>query len=217
MITPLQVAIGELGVTEFPKEEWRDVVGYEGLYEVSNLGNVRSTDRMVKGKYPWNRAKVYGRTLKAITNRAGYKRVNLCNEEGRKAKFIHRLVAEAFIPNTNNLPMINHKDERPCNNRVDNLEWCDAKYNANYGNHNKRVSENARNTHGRAVYATNYETGEVRYFPTLSEAGRQGFPASSVFFAAKNPITKRDKRYRTYRGYFWRYENEQNTSRMCNR
>ena len=72
--------------------------------------------------------------LKASTTQSGYKYVQLFNEDGHKNKFVHRLVAQAFIPNPNELPQVNHKDENPANNNTSNLEWCDAKYNMNYGN-----------------------------------------------------------------------------------
>ena len=106
------------------KEEWRDVVGYEGLYQVSNLGRVKSfihhngTDK---------------RIIKTILIKNGYCNVTLCKKGKRERKYIHRLVAEAFIPNPNNYPIINHKDENPANNCSNNLEWCTQKYNMNYG------------------------------------------------------------------------------------
>ena len=111
-------------------EIWKPVKGFAGLYEVSNKGNVRSL-------------KWYGgskvRELSQAENKKGYRQVNLCNGKGNM-RYVHRLVAEAFIPNPNNLPCINHKDENPRNNCVENLEWCDQKYNCNYGHHNERNS-----------------------------------------------------------------------------
>lgn len=105
-------------------EIWKPVVGYEGLYEVSNLGNVKSLNYMRR-----NVIKV----LKARTNSGGYKFIELHKNKKHKNFLIHRLVAQAFIPNPNNLPQVNHKDENKQNNCVDNLEWCDAKYNIKYG------------------------------------------------------------------------------------
>ena len=113
-------------------EEWRPIEGYEGLYEVSNTGQVRSLDRYVE----YSNGQIHlhkGKVLSPAKDPDGYLKVVLnCN---RKCKIItvHRLVAKAFIPNLDNLPQINHKDEDKTNNNVDNLEWCDAKYNMNFG------------------------------------------------------------------------------------
>ena len=105
----------------FPIRTWKDIKGYEGLYQVSNLGEIRS-----KHTGKWMK-------LKCSSVNGRYRKVILCDNEKREAKLVHRLVAEAFIPNTNNLPYVNHKDENPSNNMVVNLEWCTQKYNMNYG------------------------------------------------------------------------------------
>lgn len=112
------------------KEIWKSIKGFEGLYEISNIGNVRSVDRLVNNKSGKSLKK--GRQLKPhISN--GYYGVILSKDNKTVKKNIHRLVAEAFIPNPNNLPQINHKDEDKLNNIYTNLEWCDCKYNINYG------------------------------------------------------------------------------------
>ena len=111
-------------------EEWRAVPGYEGLYEVSSYGRVKSIDRYVKSKsYRLHKGKV----LSPGKDRNGYLFVVLSYNGKHKGITVHRLVAESFIPNPDNLPQVNHKDEDKTNNNVDNLEWCDAKYNSNYG------------------------------------------------------------------------------------
>lgn len=125
-------------------EEWRPVKGYEGLYEVSNLGRVRSLDRYIDtvsglGE-PYKRFSK-GRVLKLLYNNKGYLKITLYNGITDKQKQVHRLVAEAFIPNPDNLPEVNHKDQNPANNCVDNLEWCDRKYNVNYADAVKRRAE----------------------------------------------------------------------------
>ena len=106
-------------------EEWRSIPGYEGLYEVSNKGNVRNVRRNTLLRLP-------------KTNK-GYIQVVLCKNGIMNGLKVHRLVAQAFIPNPDNLPMVNHKDEDKTNNNVDNLEWCDAKYNSNYGTSIERM------------------------------------------------------------------------------
>lgn len=116
------------------EEIWKDVIGYEGFYQVSNLGRVRSLDRISFGR------KQKGGILKPTKKRDGYMYVTLCNENGHKKHLVHRLVAQSFISNPNNLPFINHKDEKPVNNCVTNLEWCDCKYNVNYGTCKERIA-----------------------------------------------------------------------------
>ena len=124
------------------KEEWKDVKDYEGLYQVSNLGRVKSVERMKwSGLNGGCYVTVPERILKTIKDKYGYLTVNLCKDSKMKTYKVHRLVATAFLDNPNNLPMINHKNEIKSDNHVDNLEWCDASYNANYGTRNQRVGE----------------------------------------------------------------------------
>lgn len=106
---------------QFEFEEWKPVVGYEGLYEVSNYGDVKSLNT---NKIRCKKKDKYG-----------YYCINLSKNGKRKTYFIHQLVARAFIPNPNNYPCVNHIDEKKTNNCVWNLEWCTHKYNNNYGNH----------------------------------------------------------------------------------
>ena len=114
-------------------EKWENIVGYEGKYQISNLGRVKS----LKDRYRYRE-----RILKPSTNKRGYKKVVLVKVgEKRKTFLVHRLVAEAFIPNPNNYSEVNHKDENPSNNNVDNLEWCTRKYNINYGTAIERATE----------------------------------------------------------------------------
>ena len=122
------------------EEIWKPIVGYEGYYEVSNLGRVRSIDRFVIDKTGRRQFKK-GTLLNYRPDRQGYCIVSLSINRKYKTKCVHTLVADAFIPNPDNLPQVNHKDEVKSNNCVDNLEWCTAKYNANYGNRNKKVIE----------------------------------------------------------------------------
>lgn len=122
------------------REIWKDVVGYEGLYQVSSLGNVKSLDYLIidtrKRKYIKK-----GKMLKQGIDKYGYYYVHLYKNNIFKYKLVHRLVAEAFIPNPNNLQQINHKNEIKTDNKVENLEFCNAKYNLNYGTRNKKVSK----------------------------------------------------------------------------
>lgn len=132
---------------------WKPVVGFESLYEVSSLGRVRNK----KGEILKQRIK--------RTNCTCYKSVDLWKDGRYHKKYIHRLLAEAFIPNPDNLPMVNHKDEDGTNNFIDNLEWCTREYNVNYGTakerrakkirgvphteeHKRKISESMKRYHG---------------------------------------------------------------------
>ena len=108
------------------QENWRPVIGYESKYEVSDLGRVRRVNT--------------GRVLKLYESK-GYMFVCLCSGGVMKNKYVHRLVAEAFIERPDGLYEINHKDENKSNNRVENLEWCDHKYNMGYDNRLKKAIE----------------------------------------------------------------------------
>lgn len=121
-------------------EIWKDIKGYEGFYQISNLGRVRSLDRYVNCLIGI-KALRKGKILTQNYNNKGYKRVSLCKNGKHKNFQVHRLVAEAFIPNPDHLPCINHKDEDKTNNHVDNLEWCSVEYNSNYGTAIERRSE----------------------------------------------------------------------------
>lgn len=113
-------------------ENWKDIKGFEGIYQISNEGRVKSLDR-----YCWNGTGYFFKTGQIIKTRIlpnGYERVSL----KRKSFYIHRLVAMAFLPNPQKLPQVNHKDEVKTNNNVENLEWCTEKYNTNYGTARER-------------------------------------------------------------------------------
>ena len=133
-------------------EEWRDIEGYEGLYQVSNEGRVKSVGRVIV-RSNGRRQIIRERILAPATNCFGYKYVNLRTQGvGGKSITIHRLVAKAFVPNPNNLPEVNHKDECKENNSADNLEWCDRKYNVNYGTAQARHSVTASDSFKRTGY-----------------------------------------------------------------
>ena len=137
------------------KEIWKDIEGYEGLYQISNVGRVKrvETDRI----------------LKPLKHTKGYYRVELYKNGSQSKKLIHRLVAQAFIPNTENKPQVNHIDENKTNNVVSNLEWMTAKENLNHETHNERMSK----TKSIPIIATNIKTGESTEFYGAKECARQ--------------------------------------------
>lgn len=116
----------------FEQEEWRDIPKYEGLYKVSSCGRVMSLSRVIRANSCGKRV-IPDHILKAGKGASGYLSVTLCKDGKKSCRLVHRIVAEVFIENRNNLKEVNHKDENKCNNSVDNLEWCDRIYNANYG------------------------------------------------------------------------------------
>lgn len=133
-------------------EIWKDIEGYEGLYQVSNYGRVKSLNKRK------------GRILKPAKDKGGYLRVALHKQGTQKHYKIHRLVAQAFIPNPQNLPQVNHKDENPTNNTVQNLEWCDCQYNIDYSQSKQVLC---------------LETGKV--YKSVMEVERQlGFAQSNI-------------------------------------
>lgn len=112
-------------------EIWKDIKGFEGYYQISNLGRIRSLDRIIEMKNGKTR-KVKGKILKQSTSVHGYK-VVCFRRNGKKENFrVHRLIGEAFIDNQDNKPFINHIDGDKSNNDISNLEWCTAKENANH-------------------------------------------------------------------------------------
>lgn len=115
-------------------EIWKDINGYEGLYQISNLGNIKSLARKTKNQYCKSDS-----IMEKRLSKNGYYRIGLFKNKHQKHFAIHRLVAEAFIPNPSNLPCVNHKDEIKTNNVVDNLEWCTVEYNNTYGNRVKNM------------------------------------------------------------------------------
>ena len=121
------------------KEIWKDIQGYEGLYQISNLGRIKSLERMIITSNNITK-KISEKILKPCLRKNGYYSIVLQKNNKSKYYTIHRLVAKEFIPNPNNLPQVNHKDENKTNNNVNNLEWCTSKYNINYGSHNERQS-----------------------------------------------------------------------------
>lgn len=115
-------------------EEWRDISGYDGVYQISSFGRIRSLTR----KCCDGRTRK-GQIMSPYIDQDGYKRITLTTSRKRKHYYVHRLVAEAFIENPIGYEQINHKDENKLNNHTDNLEWCDVKYNINYGKRNEKA------------------------------------------------------------------------------
>ena len=184
-------------------ETWKDIAGFEGFYKVSDKGRIYSVER--KDSRGHRRR---GRILKPTYDTDGYLRVTLCKNGKHKTKKVHRLVAEAFIPNLESLPHVNHMDEVKDNNELSNLEYCTHKYNMNYGTLIERTAQ----ANSKKVKATNIKTGEVLTFNSAKEAGSEGYGKGEVSKACRG-IYKNGRNGnlmggygRTYRGFRWSYE-----------
>ena len=171
-------------------EEWRDIKGYEGLYQVSNSGKVKS----LKDNYGRPRIKI----LKLKKRKDGYIQITLHKNGERKTFRVHQLVAKAFIPNPDNLPEVNHKDKIRTNNRVDNLEWCTRKYNNNYGARTEKFIE----SRGTKVICVN--TGKI--YRSTREASRDtGVDNSFICKCCKGKYKSAGKHPETGEPLVWKY------------
>lgn len=161
------------------EEIWKWVDGYQGFYKVSNLGRVKSVDRYVYCEVSLNKLQhLFGKVLKSKIDKKGYAIVYLSKEGKQKAKKIHRLVAQAFIPNPLNLPQVNHIDGNKTNNNVSNLEWCDNSYNQKHA-HETGLFPKYEDTVGwgrpaKPVAMLDFNTKEIiQTFNTLSSASKE--------------------------------------------
>lgn len=163
-------------------EIWKPIIGYEGLYEVSSMGRVRSLDRRISYISRTQEGKEYttthtykGKLMKQHNNHFGYKVIALCMDGKYRTYMVHRLVAEAFIPNPNNYPVVNHKDENKQNNCVENLEWCTQQYNINYGSGNiRRIDTRNQNKsyhYQREVGQYTLDGVLIKKYPSASDTG----------------------------------------------
>lgn len=178
------------------EEIWKDIKDYEGRYQVSNYGRVRSLNYMRTGEM---------RVMKQQYNdRTGYKHIILRHKNSRqKLYLIHRLVAMAFIPNPDGLPQVNHIDEDKTNNCVWNLEWCTAKYNTNYGSRNEQAAKTQTNRPdcSKRVYQYTKSGAFVQSYPSMKEAKRQtGIDRRSIRACCNNK-----PRYKSAGNYIWSF------------
>ena len=187
-----------------PDEEWRDVVGYEGIYMVSSLGRVASLQREVYNGKSTRIVPFSIKTLNVYYVRPKYKRFTISLNKGHKEQktfTVHRLVATAFLPNPNNLPAIDHIDGNPLNNNVSNLRWCTTKMNQNNPITKERISRaklGVYNT-GLSKKVAQLKDGIlIRIFPSSCEAGRNGYIQQSINDCCRG-------RMKQHKGYQWMY------------
>lgn len=157
--------------TRLNMEIWRDIKGYDGLYQVSNEGRIKSIKKR--------------KILSLFANHKGYLQTCLYKNGEKKGFLVHRLVAEAFIQNPQNLTQVNHKDENKTNNSVENLEWCTNDYNINYSQSKK-------------VYQYTLNNDLVKIWNSTMELGRNGFTQSCISLCCNGKKQK-------HKGYKWSY------------
>ena len=184
--------------SEIKDEIWRDIKGYEGLYQVSNMGRVKSLARVIMRKNG-KKYSIKERILKP-QRELGYLRVNLYDSSGKMKRLrVHRLVCEAFHENPENKPCVNHIDENKANNVASNLEWCTVAENNNHGTHNARVAK----IQSKPVGQYTRDGKLVKIWQSATEVQRQlGFTKQNISQAA------RGKQKTTY-GYVWKYIEEE--------
>lgn len=173
-------------------EIWKPVKGYEGLYEVSSLGRVKSLSYKCTG---------VEKILKPNRQRNGYLGVCLRRYGKVKRFLIHRLVAIAFLPNPYDFEQINHKNEDKANNCVENIEWCSRRYNMRYGSRTKRQAASK----SKAVEASrfpDFRTIELR-FVSVKETGINGYDQSAVSKCCRGCYST--NRGNFYKNLYWRY------------
>lgn len=179
------------------EEIWKDVVGYEGLYQVSNLGRVKSLPRKHHTR-GWYMTKERILSPRVCGSQREYLAVYLFGDNKHKQYKIHRLVARAFVPNPHHYKEINHIDENKGNNRADNLEWCTRSYNVNYGNGSLKRAL----TMGKSCVQLDDKGNILHTYPTMEIAAQNvGVDSSNISRACsiKN---------RKCAGYYWRLKEE---------
>lgn len=164
------------------QEVWKDIENYENLYQVSNFGNIRN----VKSN----------KLLKQEITKGGYLRVTLTKCKQQKHFSVHRLVAYAFIENPNGFPCINHIDENPQNNCVDNLEYCTYSYNINYGSRNFKVQN-----HSKPVHQMDFAGNILATYISVNFAAKMlNIDASNIYKCCRGEISYAYE-------YKWKYAN----------
>lgn len=183
-------------------ETWKDIEGYEGIYQVSSFGRVISMPRKVNNRWGYFISKQ--KNIKPRISKCGYGFVALYKNNKRKDVRIHRLVANAFLNNLNCYPIINHKDGNKMNNNVENLEWCSYSQNTNHAIENNliRFYKGSQNKKARKIAQCDLNGNVVKVWFGVRDVARQtGYSYGNIDQCIRN------KRKTAY-GYVWRVANE---------
>ena len=185
------------------EEVWKAIPGYEGYYEISNTGKVRSLTRVIM-RSDGKKLPIIGKELKQYIGKDGYYKVRLC-KDGVMTNFpVHRLVALTFISNPDKLPCVNHKNENRLNNNIDNLEWCTYEYNNNYGTRNEKISQTMSQVKEHPVIMCDKITHEpIKEFSSITVAAKElGSPNS---YTGIYRVIKGERK--SALNYWWKYKN----------
>lgn len=179
-------------LTPLLNEEFRDIANYEGLYQVSNYGRIKSA----KKKNGW--CLYHERIMKTNRDKDNYYRINLCKNNKTKNFGVHRIVAITFIPNMNGLPEVNHIDTDKTNNKVINLEWCTQDYNLHYGDRNKKISK------ALSIPIIQYTKDGIKLkeYSSINEAAKE----LNLSTTHISECCRKIKYHKTYGGFIWKYK-----------
>lgn len=178
------------------KEIWKPIPEFND-YEISNLGRVRS--------HKFFRGKLEYRILKCGDNGLGYKIVSLSRNSKLTCRSLHRLVAEAFIPNPNCYKVVNHINEDPSDNRAENLEWCTQKYNCNYKSRSKRIKSTCKEKYGTSSLRKGVKIGQYDYYGNLINTFNSMMEAARYIGCNQCSISQCcNGRLHQVKGYIWK-------------
>ena len=185
------------------EEIWKDITDYEGKYQVSSEGRVKSLAREFIDR-AGRRQNIKERIMKLPKDKDGYKTVGLYNGFGKmKTFYVHRLVCEAFHPNPDNKPQVNHIDEDKENNQVSNLEWCTCEENINHGTRTKRAIKNTAKALSKPVGQYTLEGELIKIWNSARQAEQEGYFNHTSICRVAN------QKQKTHCGYIWKYINEE--------
>lgn len=189
---------------------YKNIIGYEGLYKISEYGNIIHLSRKIKSSRSTSGYRITKeKELKVQINKYGYKNILLADINGiRKHHLIHQLVAKAFLKNPNNYISINHKDENKINNHYSNLEWCTIRHNNLYNNRQQKINEKLRNTIKTRKPILQYDLNMnfIQEFQSINEACRQ----LDIF---KYPLSQCcNNKKKNYKGYIWKFKEKGSTT-----
>lgn len=183
------------------KEIWKDVVGYEGLYQVSNLGRVKSI-KTWNGYEHLDEEKI----MKPYKTKRGYESIGFTKNSKTKTHRLHRVVANAFIPNLENKPVINHKNGIKDDNRVENLEWCTSSENTIHAMKTGLITIKKGKDDARAISVNQYNLNGnfIKKWDCIKEIKRElGYDSKAIISCCKHK-----EHYNTAYGYKWEYADE---------
>lgn len=172
------------------QELWKDVKNYEGLYQISNFGRIKSLSRLKNNQY--NAYLIKEKILKLRKTKYGYNEIKLNKNNTSKVFKVHRLVAQAFLEDYDEKLQVNHKDENKTNNRVDNLEMCDSKYNCNYGTRNNKIA--------KGILQLDSNNNIIKIWRSATDIEKElNIKQSNIIAVCKG-------KRKTLRGFKWKYQ-----------